>query len=64
MGKKRNAYRLEGKSPFGRPIRRWVDNIKMDPGEIVCGDVDWVGLAQDMGKWRPLVNAVMTFRFP
>jgi hypothetical protein len=35
MGKKRNAYRIseekpEGKSPLGRPRRRWVDNIKMD----------------------------------
>jgi hypothetical protein len=29
-----NAYsfgrRSEGKKPFGRPIRRWEDNIKMD----------------------------------
>jgi hypothetical protein len=34
MGEKTNAYRLlvgksEGKRPLGRPIRRWVDNIKM-----------------------------------
>jgi hypothetical protein len=33
-GKKRNAYRLlggkpEGRRPLGRPIGRWVDNIKM-----------------------------------
>jgi hypothetical protein len=31
----KNAYRIlvgnpEGKSPLGRPRRRWVDNIKMD----------------------------------
>jgi hypothetical protein len=24
----------EGKKPLGRPRRRWVDNIKMDLGEI------------------------------
>jgi hypothetical protein len=35
MGEKRNAYRLlvgkpEGKRPLGRPIRKWVDNIRMD----------------------------------
>jgi hypothetical protein len=35
MGEKRNAYRIfvgksEGKTPLGRPRRRWVDNIKMD----------------------------------
>jgi hypothetical protein len=34
MEEKRNAYRLlvgepEGKTPLGRPRRRWVDNIKM-----------------------------------
>jgi hypothetical protein len=39
MGKKRNAYRLlmgkpEGKIPLGRPRRRWVDNIRMDLGEV------------------------------
>jgi hypothetical protein len=39
MGEKRNAYRIlvgmpEGKSPLGRPRRRWVDNIKMDLREI------------------------------
>jgi hypothetical protein len=35
MGKKRRVYRAllgkpEGKRPFGRPRRRWEDNIKMD----------------------------------
>jgi hypothetical protein len=42
---KRNAYRLlvrkpEGKGPLGRPRRRWVDNIRMDFGEVGWGDVD------------------------
>jgi hypothetical protein len=36
---KRNAYRLlvgkpEGKRPLGRPRRRFVDNIRIDLGEI------------------------------
>jgi hypothetical protein len=31
----------EGKRPLGRPRRRWVDNIKMDLGEIGMG---WSGL--------------------
>jgi hypothetical protein len=39
MGEKTNAYRLlggkpEGRRPLGRPRRRWVDNIKMDLGEM------------------------------
>jgi hypothetical protein len=29
-----------------------MDNIKMDLGEIRWGGVDWIGLAQDRGKWR------------
>jgi hypothetical protein len=38
-GEKRNAYRLlvgkpEVKRPQGRPRRRWVDNIRMDLGEV------------------------------
>jgi hypothetical protein len=42
MGEKRNAYRLlvgkqEGKKPLGRPRRRWVDNIRMDLGEVGMG---------------------------
>jgi hypothetical protein len=59
MGEKRNAYRLmvrkpEGKSPLGRPRRRWVDNNKIDLVEIGWGGVDWIGLAQDREKWRAL----------
>jgi hypothetical protein len=46
MGEKRHAYRIlvgkvEGrKRPLGRPRHRWVDNIKMDLGEIGWGDMD------------------------
>jgi hypothetical protein len=55
MGEKRNAYRLlvgkiEGKRPLGRPRRRWVDNIRMNLLEFGCGDVDWIGLAQDRNR--------------
>jgi hypothetical protein len=42
MGEERGVYRnlvgkLEGKIPLGRPRRRWVDNIRMDLQEVVCG---------------------------
>jgi hypothetical protein len=48
-GDKQNAYRIlvakpEGNRPLGRPRRRWVDNIKMDLGEIGWDGVDWIGL--------------------
>ena len=52
----------EGKRPLGRPRRRWEDNIKMDLGEVGCGDMDCIELAQDGDRWRALVNAVMSLR--
>jgi hypothetical protein len=68
MGEKRNAYRLlvgkPGKRPLGRPRRRWVDNIRMDLGEVGLDYVDWIGLAQDRNRWRALVNSVLNIRVP
>jgi hypothetical protein len=52
----------EGKRPLGRPRCRWEDNIKMNLQEVVCRDVDWIGLAQDRDRWRALVNAVINLR--
>jgi hypothetical protein len=54
----------EGKGPLGRPRRRWVDNIRMDFGEVGCGDVDWIGLAKDRNRWRSVVNSVLNLRIP
>jgi hypothetical protein len=69
MGKKRNADRLlvgkpEGKKPLGRPRRRWVDNIRMDLGEVGWDGMDWIGLAQDRNRWRAVVNSVLNLRVP
>jgi hypothetical protein len=68
-GEKRNAYRLlvgkpEGKRPLGRSTRRWVDNIRMDLGEVGRGDVNWIGLALDRNRRRALVNLVLNLRVP
>jgi hypothetical protein len=48
----RNAYRLlvgkpEGRRPVEKPRRRWVDNIKMDLGEIASGGVDCIDVVRD-----------------
>jgi hypothetical protein len=57
MGAKRNAYTIlvgkpEVKSLLGRPRRGWVDNIKMDLGEIGWEDMDWIDLVQERDQWR------------
>jgi hypothetical protein len=69
MGEKRNAYRLflgkaDLRRPLGRPRRRWVDNIRMDLGQVGWGDVEWIGLAQDRDRWRALVNSVLNLWVP
>jgi hypothetical protein len=45
-GERRNACRIlvgkpEGRSPLGRPRRRWVDNVKMD---LKRGRMGWYRL--------------------
>jgi hypothetical protein len=54
----------EGKIPVGRPRRRWVDNIRMDLGEVGWGDVNWISLTQNKEIWIALVNGVMDLRVP
>jgi hypothetical protein len=60
-GEKRGASMLlvwkpEGKRQLVRPRCRWVDNIRMDLGEVRWGDEDRIGLAQERNRWRALVN--------
>ena len=69
MGQIKGVYRIlvgrsEGKSTLGRPRRIWENNIKMDLQEVGCGGMDWIELAQDRGRWRALLNAVMNRRIP
>jgi hypothetical protein len=52
----------EEKRSLGRPRRRWVDNIRMDLGEVGWCDVDWIGLGKD--RWRALVKSVLNLRVP
>jgi len=69
MGQGRGVHRVlvgkpEVKRPFGRPRRRWENNIKMDLQEVRGGCGDWMGLAQDRDRWRALVSTVMNIRVP
>ena len=69
MMERRGVYRVlvgkpEGKRPLGRPRNRREDNIKLDIQEVGCGVVDRIDLAQDRDRWRELVNAAISLRFP
>jgi hypothetical protein len=56
IGEMRNVCKIlvgkpEGKRRFGRPSRRWEDNMRMNLGEIGWEVVDWMHL--------PLVNTLI-----
>jgi hypothetical protein len=55
MVEKRNVCRLmvgnpEGNRPLVSARHRWVENIRLDLGEIGWGSVVWIGLAQDRDR--------------
>jgi hypothetical protein len=54
----------EGKRRFGRPRRRWKDNIKTDVQDVGGGREDWMELTQDGDWWRALVSTVKNLRVP
>jgi hypothetical protein len=67
MGQERKVYKVfmgepEGKRSLVRPRLRWENGIRMDLRETGLGDVDWIRLAQDRGRWRAVVSAVMNLR--
>ena len=53
-----------GKRPYGKPRRRWEDNIRMDFDEIGINADNWVDSAQDRNYWRALMNAALNLRVP
>jgi hypothetical protein len=67
MREGRNVYRVlvgkpERKGPLERRRRRWEDEIKMYLREIGWRGVEWIHLAQDRGRWRAVVNAMVNLR--
>jgi hypothetical protein len=68
-GERKDVYRVlvgepEGKRPLVRHRRGWEDNIKTDLKEVGWEGMDGINLAQDRGRWRALVNAVLNLRVP
>jgi len=66
-GDRRGVYRVlvgkpDGKTPLGKPRRRWEDNIKMDLEEVGFGGMEEIELVHVRDRWRALVNAVMNLR--
>ena len=56
--------RPEGKRQLGRPRYRWENNIKINLQEVKWVGMERIDLAQDGGRCRGLVNAVMNLRVP
>ena len=61
IGDRRGASRdgSDGKRRVGRRRRRCENNIKM-----FLQDMEWNDPAQDMDRWRILVNVLINFRVP
>jgi hypothetical protein len=56
-GNVRERDHLEDRGVNRRIILRWILRKWV-------GGMDWIDLAQDRGRWRAVVNAVMKLRVP
>ena len=56
--------KAERKRSFGKPRRRWEGDIKVDFQEVKLRSMEWIDLAQNRDRFRPLVNALMNLRVP
>jgi hypothetical protein len=51
--------KLQGKISLGRLRDMSEDNIKMDVGEAICENVNWIQLVQNRIHWQDFVKTSM-----
>ena len=56
-GDLREIHHLEDTGVDGGILLKWMFNK-------LIGVMDWIDLAEDMDRWRALVNALMNLRVP
>jgi hypothetical protein len=49
---------------FGRPRRRWENDIKADLKDRNWEGLDWIDLPQERQDWPALINSVMNIQVP
>ena len=69
MEEGRSAFKIltgkpTGKRPFGKPRRRWKDNVRVDLNEIGINTMNWIDSAEERDYRRALVNAALNLRIP
>ena len=68
IGERRCEYRVLVGKPEGNHLEDLAVQeriiLKYTLKGIRCEEADWIGLAQDMGNFRALVDAVMNLRVP
>ena len=67
MGNSNGEYRVlvgttEGERPLRRSRRSWEDKIEMDLTQVGWKGIDRIDPAEDMERWRVLMNAVLDLR--
>jgi hypothetical protein len=50
--------------PLGKPVHRWMDNIKIYLTGIGCEGIVWIHIAEDWVQWWALVNMVINLVVP
>ena len=58
------VWKREGKRPLRRTSRRRETNVTVGRKKIGWDGVDWIHLAQDIEKWRAVMQLLLNLRVP